>query len=129
MLGKLLKYDLKKLGKELLIGYIVLFIAAIVTRIFFQLINVSMIFIVPYNMMNGITIILIVGIILFTMFAAIKNHYKSFYKDEAYLVNTLPVRKSNILLSKILSTVVFGLISLISFFSSLPSFILRTLFS
>lgn len=112
MLDKLLKYDLKRLGKELFVGYLVLLAFSILTRIFAILKDISSIFSVPYSTMLFVTILLLVGIILFTYFVSIKNFYKSFYKDEAYLVNTLPVSKNNILLSKIISALIYFCISL-----------------
>lgn len=108
MLGKLIKYDTKDFIKNMIPIYLVLLVLAIFIRVegilgknieIFKGIQIFMIF------TFAVVAIISIG---YCFLISIMNFYKKVLKDEGYLTNTLPVKKSNILTSKILvSTITF----------------------
>ena len=103
MLGKLLKYDMKHKGKLFIITAIVVLALASIARASSELLNFSF----AYYIVMGLKITLVIAI----MFAIVANvinailHFRnSVLKDEGYLTNTLPVSPSSIYASKLISS-------------------------
>ncbi len=105
MLKKLLKYDLKKIYKFLIIFYLLAFFFAILTRIFFMIDN-SFVMNIVTKICSGATISMIVSIIINNLMRLWVKFKNTLYDDESYLTHTLPVTKSEIYTSKILLTII-----------------------
>ena len=105
MLGKLLKYDLKWTYKPLVVFYILAIFFAIITKILKQFDN-SLIFFVIGQICAGATIAMSINILINNFMRVWARFIKNIYKDESYLTHTLPVNKSTIYASKILSAII-----------------------
>lgn len=119
MLKKLLKYDIKETSKNLLPFYGIVVLLSILVRLS-EFIKEQF----PItSFINAMTllffIIAIIAIIFYTFFVAIRRFYQTVLKDEGYLTNTLPVKRSNIILSKIITALIFIIASIIIMISSL----------
>ena len=118
MFLKLFKYDFLSVFKKLVFYYIVLFSSAIIAKILYYLfVNTKWqlaiqlpteIFFLAVGFGNVATVIL-----------CMIRYYKNMLSDEGYLTHTLPVKKSSILLSKLLVTLVSELITILAIMVSL----------
>lgn len=119
MLTKLLKYDLKNLFKKLLPIYIVSLAICSVTDIVLIITDK----IHTLDFISGIMIFISVLLIILTPIAAfvysIVDFNDKLVKDEGYLTHTLPVKKSSIVLSKLISSIITFATSIISSIISL----------
>lgn len=119
MLGKLLKYDFKNLYKTLLPIYLITLVITILTVILNNLSDTSNLFsTINALMMLSYTIILMV-LVIGTFFLSIRDFYRDFATERGYLTNTLPVKKSAIITSKFITSVVTMLSSIIVMFISI----------
>lgn len=124
MLGKLLKYDLKKIYKFLGIFYSLAIFFAILTRIFFN-ISGSFILSIVAKILSGITISMIVNILINNMMRLWVRFKGTLYDDESYLTHTLPISKKTLYTSKIIvsvitvltSTIIIGITLFIAYYS------------
>ena len=121
MLGKLLKYDFRSMGKSFALIWPAALVLALINH-----------FVLPYDesgvevneLLAIVTVIAFVSV-LFAMFVAvmifvIQRFYKGLLGDEGYLMHTLPVRPWQLVLSKLLCAVVTCLVSLaVAFFACL----------
>lgn len=105
MLGKLLKYDLKWVYKPLVIFYALALFFAIITKILQQFEN-SLIFFVIEKICSGVVIAMVINILINNFMRVWARFIRNIYKDESYLTHTLPVKKSMIYTSKILSAII-----------------------
>lgn len=119
MLGKVLKYDIKSIFGSVKQVYLILFVISIISRIVSELAKKIEIF-------SYILPTIYVGFIIFIMFSLfytfiiiIKRFYTNLFKDEAYLTHTLPVKKITLLNSKILSSFLYIIISIVVVITSL----------
>ncbi len=110
MLGKVLKYDFKAVIKYLGPLYLVFIGFAIIIR-FLSLFDVK-------GIIQIINALLIVGFVLLVAFSfvltgifCVKYYLENLFKDEGYLTHTLPVKKGTLLLSKVLTDLIFVLIT------------------
>lgn len=102
MLGKLLKYDLRRVSPILLVIH-----AALLFFSFLSFVIMHMLGVRPFdNVFTGIyatTILLAASVIsVFTTIYLGISYYRSFYSDEGYLTNTLPVKTNRLVFSKFL---------------------------
>lgn len=105
MLRKLLKYDLENIFKFLIIFYSLGLFFALFTRLFLSIENSLVCYIIG-KICSGTTISMIFSVLinnLMRLWVRFKNH---FYSDEAYLTHTLPISKSTLYLSKIITAVI-----------------------
>ena len=105
MLGKLLKYEMKSQGKSLFLFWMAILGLGLLIRIFSMLEEVMPVFqyLTPISIFTfGIAIVLS---LVYCFFLAIKNYYKKVLREEGYLTNTLPVNKSSIILSFLITDV------------------------
>lgn len=128
MFIKLFKYDFLSVIKKIVFYYIVLValsLFSLVCRLIFQNTRFEVVVYFPQAILYGtLYAALPVSIILCMI-----RYYKNMLSDEGYLTHTLPVKRSSILLSKLLNTlaiecitlVVMGICALIYFCDSLPS--------
>ena len=112
MLKKLLKYDIKNIFKGLLVFYILSLFFAILTRLFLMIDN-SFIMNVIARICSGTTIAMIFNIIINNLIRSWVRFKENLYGDQSYLTHTLPVKKSEIYLSKFISSIVSMFISVI----------------
>ena len=118
MLGKLLKYDLKYMIRNMGVFYILTIMSALLTRLFLS-INQTTIFIIISKISEGLLYAMIGNIIFNTIIRSVVIFKKYLYKDEAYLTHALPVTKTQIYESKFLQTVIFTLVGFLVIVASL----------
>ena len=111
MLGKMLKYDIKDYSKSMLPICLMLLIMSIITRIFYTISEsfegLKATFSILFGISTFIFCITIIISLVYCFFISVKNYYKKVLKDEGYLTHTLPVRKSTIILSQIISSIIW----------------------
>ena len=114
MLGKVLKYDIKSMGKSLFPLYLAILITAIVIRCFGFLAESFGVFKIINDLITGLFIVLLIGTFFYTFFVAIKRYYKNLYADESYLTHTLPVKVDTLLSSKVITSLIYIIVSSIT---------------
>ena len=112
MLKKLLRYDLENIFKFLIIFYSLAIFFAILTRILFSIDNSFIINIIA-KITSGATIAMVVNILINNLMRLWVRFKSNFYGDESYLTHTLPVDKKMLYLSKVLTSVISCLVSII----------------
>ncbi len=114
MLGKMLKYDFKDYSKSMLPMCLMLFIISILTRIFSviseNIENLKTAFSILFGISTFVFCIVIIVSLVYCFFISIKNYYKKVLKDEGYLTHTLPIKKSSIVLSQIITSTIWIII-------------------
>ena len=118
MLGKLIKYDFKWMMKQLMPFYILTVVFAIAVRILSGLEST-----VALEIFKGIATGTMYSLMVASIInMAIRNWVRfriSIFGDEAYLTHTLPVKKSDIFLSKFVLALVSSLITCIVVFGGI----------
>lgn len=102
-LAKLMKYDIKKMMRILVYIYVIGIVLAIITRVVNIWSEVQVAFIIG-QVFTGCTFSAIASILVNAVVHILRVFIKDFYRDESYLIHTLPVTKSQLLLSKYLSS-------------------------
>lgn len=124
MLTKLLKYDLKNLFKKLLPVYLVSLAICSITDIMLIITDK----ISALDFVSGLMLVFSILLIILTPIAAFVDSIIDFnsklVKDEGYLIHTLPVKKSSIVISKIIASII-TLVA--SFISSIISLVVLTI--
>lgn len=111
MLGKLLKYDLKKHLKFICVFYIITLFISILTRVFINIRSPFIVFIIG-RILSGALISLFANILINCLMGLwIRSFARGIYGDESYLTHTLPVTKRQIYLSKFFTCVVSAFLS------------------
>lgn len=113
MLKKLLKYDLKAISNTLFPIYGITLALAVLARIFIQIKDISAVFRMPMGLITGLSILLTMAIPFVTFIAVIDRFNKQITKDEGYLTHTLPVKKSTIITSKLITQILFEILAMI----------------
>ncbi len=116
----LLKHDLKKSSKVLIILYIITIGLAVITRII-NIFSYLMVFNVLGSVFAGLTYSAIANVLINTFTNILNYVIKSFFKDESYLTHTLPVKKSSLLNAKYLCALI---LVFSSFIVSLGAFLI-----
>ncbi len=117
MLGKVLKYDIKASAKMFLPMYLAVLAISALTFLYVKfLANVEN----PIADFVGSTTLLayiaaLIALVLMTSIFLIMRFYKNFVTDEAYLTFTLPVKTSNLVISKQINSILWNLISIAVF--------------
>lgn len=119
MLAKLLKYDIKAEFKSLLPIYLVTLIMPVALRIMDFLASKFSVLNTFYGMLIFMYIMVIIGVFVWTLVVAVKHFYNNILKDEGYLTNTLPVKRSHMILSKEIVSLLTFVVSTIVVFISL----------
>lgn len=112
MLKKLLKYDLEWCYKPLVVFYILAIFFSIIVRIV-ESFEQNMILLIIDKICCGVLIAMIINILINCFMRNWARFVRNIYKDEAYLTHTLPVSKSKIYLSKVLTAVITLLTSFV----------------
>lgn len=105
MLGSLLKYDLKWVYKVVIVFYILAFTFSIIGR-GLSLIENSVIFSAISQIAFGFAIAMMVSSLINCFMRLWARFIKNLYKDESYLTHTLPVKKSTLYASKVISALI-----------------------
>ena len=106
MLGKLMKHECKQSARSVMLIYASA--AAVILFVFFgMLTKITWIGILGSVVLY---IVALVGVIM-TLVSIIKNFYDTLYSNQGYLSFTLPVKGSNLLLSKVLVSVLWIILS------------------
>lgn len=106
MLGKLLKNDLKKNMKLLLVLALATLTIAAITRGCKELGEDIAFFRILGIIFDSVYYALAVNVILQAFLRNFLNFKKSFYSDEAYLTHTLPVTKNQLINSKYITAII-----------------------
>lgn len=114
MLGKLLKYEIKATSRTFIPLYIALILVALINNLFMA---------GDIRFGFGITMMILVGLFIalgvLTLVVLIQRFNKNLLGDEGYLMFTLPVKPYQLILSKLIVTVfwtiISGIISIITF--------------
>ena len=104
MLKKLLKYELNNNYKFLLIFYCLSFTFALFTK-FFMIFDNSNFLMIISKICLGVTISMCFNILINNTMRLWVDFKASFYGDRAYLIQTLPVKRETIFLSKIIFSI------------------------
>ena len=118
MLKKVLKYDLKEIGKKLLPIYLVTLGSCLVTRLLYILAENIPIFRILSFLTNILALASLVATIVISFTTCVKRFYTNLFKEEGYLTNVLPVKINTHILSKFISFACFSLISIVIFLGS-----------
>ena len=119
MLKKLLKYDLKAIGNTLFPIYGITLALAVLARIFIQIKDMSAVFRMPMGLVTGLSLLLTMAIPFVTFIVGIDRFNKQITKDEGYLTHTLPVKKSTIITSKLITQILFQILAMVVLFISI----------
>jgi hypothetical protein len=114
MLTKLMKYEFKATSRLLVPLYLLLFFISIINRFTFKLYDYEGIvgIINKFLIFTYVTTIFIVLVV--TVFYMIIRFYKNLLTDEGYLMFTLPAKTHQLITSKLLSTILWTIISIIA---------------
>lgn len=113
MLGKIIKHEFKATYR----GYLLLFVSLLAVTILNRTVEY-----VPFdnriwNIMKGLLIAAWVILVAFLFMAAsilvVMRFYKTMVKDEGYLTHTLPVKKSQLIIGKYITSLVWMIITAI----------------
>lgn len=113
MLKKVVKYDFKTMGKRLIPLYLAMILLSLVEKLATILVDRFSIFGTFFGMLTFVYVVVLIGGFIYTFFLAIQSFYSAFMKDEGYLVNTLPVKKETLVLSKIIVSSIYIIITTI----------------
>jgi hypothetical protein len=109
MLGKLLKYEMKALGRVFLPVYGALIILSIINKIFIALNMRTLI-----GIGTGIMGMLVGGIAVLTLVLTLQRFRRNLLGNEGYLMFTLPVSVDSLIFSKMIAALIWGIFSLIA---------------
>lgn len=112
MLLKLMKYDLKSILKKMVFYYVSLLILAAVSKVLILIFSdtkFSVISVLP----TALFFIGLYACLFVTMIISMIRYYKNMLSDEGYLTHTLPVKRHTILFSKMISTLIVEIISIL----------------
>jgi len=102
MLGKLLKYEFLATGRVFLPLFAALIVATLINRL---LSNLSMA--APAAISMAISVILMVGIGVLTFILILQRFRNNLLSNEGYLMMTLPVQTDSLILSKLITSMVW----------------------
>ena len=119
MLGKLLKYEIKSTARLLVPMYIAVLLFGLINRFLnpFNAVETSNSFTL-HSVMSAFSMILyvglIVGILVMTFIVMIQRFYKNLLGDEGYLMFTLPVKSWQHIVSKLLVSMLWIILSFLT---------------
>lgn len=113
MLKHLLKFEFKSTARIMLPIYITLLSISIIERLMSLLPNDNDIFEFAFALSTILYIFILCAAMAAVYIVIIQRFYKSLLKDEAYLTFTLPVKTSKLLFSKIITSAVWLISTLI----------------
>ncbi|EGT3801558.1 ABC transporter permease [Clostridioides difficile] len=108
MLGKLLKYELKASGRIFIPLYIAILIVAVFNGIFM---NTNILQVQGIGILVLTSLFMALGVL--TIVVTIQRFRKNLLGDEGYLMFTLPVSTSSLILSKCITALIYAVLSFI----------------
>lgn len=111
MLGKLIKYEVSATSRLFLPFYGALIIFAFINKIFFSFKSSMPDFIIELTL--SIYAIIFISIVVLTFIVMIQRFYKNLLSDEGYLMFTLPVQSWQHILSKLIVSIVWIILSIV----------------
>jgi len=119
MLSKLFKHELKATARLLLPIYLVLVVLTIMDRIALNLdIFKGVLSIIP-GLITTAYVVSIIAIIVVSFVIIIMRFYKNLMTDEGYLMFTLPVKSHQLIISKLLASILWTVASVVAVIASL----------
>ena len=112
MLKKLIKYDLIWINKIMVIYFVIALICSGLTRVM-SFFDTSFIGNILYQIIKGVTISAFASCIINSIIRIWVRLRNTTYKDEGYLVNTLPVSKKLLYNSKMISSILSILVCIL----------------
>ncbi|MEG0972795.1 MAG: hypothetical protein RSE55_08470, partial [Lachnospiraceae bacterium] len=112
MLGKLMKHDGNAMNKSIVPYYGILVLMAVIARVCGEVGKHFAVMKVINTFLVALVVIGMIGIMLFSGFTVIRRYYKNTLRDEGYLTNTLPIKRSNIVVSKVIWSLVYGILGI-----------------
>ena len=119
MLEKVLKYDLKSIGKRLIPLYLITILLSVITKGLYIFSEKYFVLQVISFTTNIAALGLILALIFVTFIVALKRFYTNLFKEEGYLTNALPVKLETHILSKFISAFIYSILSILVIFISL----------
>jgi hypothetical protein len=119
MLGKLMKHELKATSRLLIPLYTVLLFLSIINRFLINMNFDNQIFEVIRGLLVFAYGVSIFAVLIVTFFSMIIRFYRNLLTDEGYLMFTLPAKKHELINSKLLITILWTAISILSIIISL----------
>ncbi|KNZ43506.1 hypothetical protein [Acetobacterium bakii] len=118
MLGKLLKYEIKATGRTFLPLYLALIVLTIITKVllFVAIPDAVMVsesgsnFDLPLVISLSLYGTIIVALFVLTLIVIIQRFYKNLLTDEGYLMFTMPVQTWKLILSKLLTAILWTIV-------------------
>lgn len=118
MILKLLKYDLKGIGRKLLPLYALTIVLSLLNRFsanslfsYESQVSSEPWFEMLSAILVGIYIIAIIAVFIVTFYILVAKYNRSVFGDEGYLTNTLPLTQTQIIMSKTINFLIWSLIS------------------
>ncbi len=106
MLGKLLKYETKATARTFTPIYMALIIVSAINRIF-RVNNID----IGFNLSTLIIVGLFISLGVMTLIMVIQRFNKNLLSDEGYLMFTLPVKTRDLILSKVMISLLWVVVS------------------
>lgn len=118
MLGKLMKYEFKACGRTFFPLYVGILLFSAINGVNFKSESLEGFAIYPgsYGVQNILMLVLFalfVALFVITILLTIQRFKKNLLDNEGYLMFTLPVKSSNLILSKLLVALIYAIISVI----------------
>lgn len=114
MLKKLLKYEFKATGRTFIPIYIAILLVSIINRLF-KVIDIEL----GFNLTVIVLVSLFIALGVLTIIWVIQRFNKNLLSDEGYLMFTLPVTPTQLIGSKLITSVIWtitsGIIAILSF--------------
>ncbi|MDR1629319.1 MAG: hypothetical protein LBS36_03775 [Oscillospiraceae bacterium] len=108
MIGKVLKYDIRSIGKTLLPVYGVTVLLCAFTRLMVFLETYSSVFGMFGMLTNVFSLIAVAGSVALTLFICVRRFYVHLFKEQGYLTNMLPVKLETLVFSKFAVSLLFS---------------------
>lgn len=134
MLGKLLKYDFRSLARIILpatlLAAATTVLGAGALKLIISVIAEGESSFVRSAVTVGLTLVVIASVLAIIAYSVVSaifiyaRFYKNFFTDEGYLTFTLPVKTHTLLLSKLISYIVWGLICMVAVVAFIAIFVL-----
>lgn len=106
MLGKLLKYDFRSIGRILFPVYGAMLVAAILLGLSSRNTNVSLTIAIIYS-------VLLIAAMVMTVVLVIQRFYQNLLGSQGYLMFTIPVSTGTHIFAKVLTALIWGLIGVL----------------
>lgn len=113
MLSKLLKYEFKSTARLMLPIYLLVIAYALICRLFIEIAKAIEIFNILSVLMVSVYILILLGAFIVTYVLMIQRFYKNLTGDEGYLMFTLPVTPEKHIITKLITSCVWLISSVI----------------